>query len=105
AELYAPGLEDVDRSLGRLDERLTLLSLTQGREQAWRLATVYSDAALAPLVGYARWVHRATATGAAQFIRSPPVDPAVLEAMAAVEREAGVEAVTRALAEGLDRAE
>jgi len=43
AELYAPGVADLDASLGRLDERLSLVSMTEGRSWAWRVATVLTD--------------------------------------------------------------
>jgi hypothetical protein len=87
AEIYAPGLSSVDASLGRFDEALSLFSLTEGRAQAWRVAVVLTDVGLALVRRYARWVLRATATGGAYFVHSPPVDADLLAALRRVERE------------------
>jgi hypothetical protein len=87
ADLYAPGLDDVDAALGRFDEALSLFSITEGRAWAWRVATVLTDVGWRPARRYARWLLRATATGGAVFVRSPPVDPAVLRALRRAERD------------------
>lgn len=87
AELYAPGLSIVDSSLSRFDEALSLVSMTEGRAQAWRVATVLTDVGSRAVRRYARWVSRGTATGGAAFVRSPPVDPALVAALRRVERD------------------
>ncbi len=87
AEVYAAGVEDVDEVLGGADESLTLLSLTEGRAQAWRVARVMTDVDLAPVAAYARWVLRTTATGGALFVRSPALDDSLLGALRAVEAQ------------------
>ncbi|MFB6160155.1 MAG: DUF5995 family protein [Haloferacaceae archaeon] len=85
AERYAAGVDDVDAALGRLDESVTLRSMTEGREQAWRVAVVLTDAGHPPVRSIARWVLRTTATGGALFVRSPQLDPELLAALRAVE--------------------
>lgn len=87
AKLYAPGLDAIDETFGRFDEQLTLFSLEQGRAQAWRFATVFTDVEVRPVARSARWVHRMTATGSSVFIRSPPLDQYVLRALADAERD------------------
>jgi hypothetical protein len=89
AALYAPGIEDLDASIGRLDERLSLLSMTEGRAWAWRVATVLTDVDWAPARRYVRWLLRGTATGAAWVVRSPSLDPALVAALARAERDRG----------------
>ncbi|SDF90680.1 DUF5995 family protein [Halorientalis regularis] len=78
AEVYAAGVADVDAALGRLDERLSLLGLREGREQAWRVAVVLTDVGFPPVASLARWVLRATATGGAAFVLGPSLDPDLL---------------------------
>ena len=102
AELYAPGLGDVDATLGRLDEALSLFSMTEGRAQAWRLATVLTDVSWSPARRYARWFLRATATGGAVFVRSPSVDSYLLAAAGDAERGADLETVLARLGRRLD---
>ncbi|MEF8885485.1 MAG: DUF5995 family protein [Haloarculaceae archaeon] len=104
AELYAPGIEAVDASLGRFDEALSLGSLTEGREQAWRVAVVLTDADSRVVRRYAEWVLRATATGGAVLVRSPALDPDLLAALRRVERGLSLAAVLDALGERLDAA-
>lgn len=87
AELYAPEVDDIDRALGRLDETLTLRSMTEGREQAWRIAVVLTDAPWSPVRALARQVLRTTATGAAFLIRGPDLDPALVGRLRAAERD------------------
>jgi len=87
AAAYAPGVDDLDRALGRLDESLTLRSMTEGREQAWRIAVVLSDAGWAPIDAYARWVLRTTATGGAFLILSPGFDPTLFRTLRRIETE------------------
>ena len=87
ADLYAPGVDDIDALLGQLDESLTLRSMTEGREQAWRVAAVRTDVTTPPVPSLAQWVLRATATGAALFILSPQLEPGVEAQLRHVERE------------------
>jgi hypothetical protein len=102
ADLYAPGIESVDASLGRFDEALSLFSLTEGREQAWRVAVVLTDGDSRTVRRYARWVLRATATGGAALVRSPALDPDLLATLRQVERGLSLGEILDALAERLD---
>jgi len=87
ADLYAPGLADVDAAFGRFDEALSLFSMTEGREGAWRVAAALTDVGWRPARRYVRWLHRTTAVGGAVFVRSPLVDPAALRALRRAERD------------------
>ena len=101
-DLYAPGIEAVDASLGGFDEALSLVSLTEGREQAWRVAVVLTDADSRTVRRYARWVLRATATGGAALVRSPALDPDLLAALRRVERGLSLAEILDALADRMD---
>lgn len=61
--------------------------MTKGREQAWRVAVVLTDAGVPPVPAYARWVLRTTAVGGAAFVLGPRLDPAVMATLRAVETE------------------
>jgi hypothetical protein len=87
ADLYAPGLQSVDASLGRFDERLSLVSMTGGRAWAWRVAVVLTDVGWTPARRYAGWLLHTTATGGAFFVRSAPGDSGLLAALRRVERD------------------
>ena len=87
AEVYARGIEDVDAAFGRLDESFTLRSMTEGREQAWRVAVLLTDLDVPPIGAWTRWVLRTTATGGAFFVLGPRLDPAFLRAARTVEAE------------------
>jgi len=102
ANLYAPGIGDIDVALGRFDEALSLFSMTEGRAWAWRVATVLTDVGWGLARRYARWVLRATATGGAVFVRSPPVDPAVLTALRRAEAGRSLDDALVALGDRLD---
>jgi hypothetical protein len=104
ADLYAPGIEDIDATLGRFDEALSLFSMVEGRAQAWRIAAVLTDVSWGLARRYARWVLRATATGGAVFVRSPPVDPVILSALRRVEEGRSFDDALDRLGERLDRA-
>jgi hypothetical protein len=105
AELYAPGIEDVDETLGRFDESFALLGMTEGREQAWRVAAVTTDVGFPPVRSYARWVLRTTATGGAAFVLSPRVAPELMRTLRRVERDGlDVEVALDVLADRLDGA-
>jgi hypothetical protein len=88
-DLYAPGLSRIDDTLGRFDEALSLFSMTEGRAWAWLVATVLTDVPAAPARAAVHRFLEATATGSAHFVRSPPVDPAVVTALRRVERDRG----------------
>ncbi len=96
AELYAPGIENVDAALGRFDEALSLVALTEGRAQAWRVGVVLSEFGWRPVESYARWVLRTTAVGGAAFVLSPALAPGLLRELERVEQAEFV------LAEALD---
>jgi len=103
-EIYdASGVADVDAALGRFDEAFALLGMTEGREQAWRVAVVTTDVGFPPVRSYARWVLRTTATGGAAFVLSPGVDAGLLRSLRRAERE-GVD-VDAALDRLVDRLE
>lgn len=87
AAVYASGVADIDAAFGRFDELSTLRSMVEGREQAWRIAVVLTDYDWPPVPSLARWVLRATATGLALGIRSPTVDPTVLETLRRIEQD------------------
>ncbi|WP_435068093.1 DUF5995 family protein [Haloplanus sp. C73] len=101
-DLYAPGLADVDATLGPVDEALSLFSMTEGRAQAWRLATVLTDASWLFVRRCARWLLRATAVGGAVVTRSPPLDSTLLAALRRVERGVDLETMLTQLAARLD---
>lgn len=42
ADLYAPGIDDIDASFGRFDGALSLFSMIEGRAQAWHIAAAPS---------------------------------------------------------------
>ena len=86
-DLYAEGLGDVDAALGALDESMTLRSMTQGRELAWRIAVVLADVPIPPVPSYARWVVRESATGAAFFLLGPAIDPSIRATLGRAEAE------------------
>lgn len=102
ADLYAPGITRVDEVLGRLDEQFSHLTLREGREQAWRVATVTTDFDWPVVKTYAQWVLRATATGGALIIRSPSLDPTVHQALQRVERRHNNGDIVRLLESRLD---
>ncbi|HKJ57947.1 MAG TPA: DUF5995 family protein [Halobacteriales archaeon] len=86
-DMYAEGLGDVDAALGAVDESMTLRSMTQGREFAWRVAVVRADVGIPPVPSYARWVVRQTATGAAFFLLGSFLDPSLRATLRRVEAE------------------
>ncbi|MEF8783669.1 MAG: DUF5995 family protein [Haloarculaceae archaeon] len=86
ADLYASGIDDVDVTLGRFDEIVSLFTLTEARAQAWRVGTVLADVDFRPVEAYARWVLRTTATGGAVFVLAPSLSPDVMRVLEQVER-------------------
>lgn len=86
----AEGLATLDESLGRLDERLAVLTIDQCRDSAWRTARALNSRF--PLRRrFARWVNDVTATGAAYLILSTTTSDRVHEALREAE-EGGEEA-------------
>lgn len=70
--LYAQGadrLETVDESLGRLDEWLSVLTIDECRDSAWRTA-IALNSRLGARRRLARWINDVTSTGAAYLILS-----------------------------------
>jgi hypothetical protein len=65
----AEGLETADESLGRLDERLTVFTIDECRESAWRTA-VAMNSRFGARRRVARWINDATSTGTAYLILS-----------------------------------
>ncbi len=88
AETYAPGLERVDESMGRADERLAIFTIDECRSSAWRNAV-----GLTSRFRVRRWFSRrithATATGAAYLLLGTRASDTVQEALG--EFESGVE--------------
>lgn len=102
-DIYAPGIADVDATFSRFDETFALLGMTEGREQAWRVAVVVTDVDYPPVRTYARWVLRSAATGGAAFVLSPTVDPRLLGKLRGVERRGiDIEEIIDHLADRLD---
>lgn len=87
ADLYASLVDEVDDAFRRVDEAVSLLLMMEGRAQAWRMATVLADAGVPPVPFCVRGALRATATGAAFFIRNPYLDPDLLGKLRAAESE------------------
>jgi hypothetical protein len=88
AEFYAPGVTDLDESFGRLDEALSMFSLREGRDSAWRSAVALSSR-FRLRRRLARWVLRTSSTGAAYLLLAPTVSRSVADALAGVERGDG----------------
>lgn len=86
AGLYAPGVGDVDAIFGPIDESLSLFTMAEAREQAWRVAVVLTDVDRGIVRSYARAVLRLTAVGGAAFVLSPSVDPDAMAALRKVEQ-------------------
>ena len=68
-EFGADGLETADESLGRLDERLTVFTIDECRESAWRTA-VALNSRFGSRRRVARWINDVTSTGTAYLILS-----------------------------------
>jgi hypothetical protein len=84
AARYADGIADLDARFGRLDEALSMLSLREGRRNAWRGAVALSTG----VPGADRavpWLLNAVATGVGQLLLAPAASPALLARLKAVE--------------------
>jgi len=87
ARMYASGVENVDEIFGQFDEVLTLLSMTEGREQAWRVACVRTDVGWPLVDTFARWLLSTTSLGVAALILSPGLDDDLQASLRRLERE------------------
>jgi hypothetical protein len=85
---YAPGVTDLDESLGRLDEALSMFSLREGRDSAWRSAVALSSR-FRVRRRVAQWMLRTSSTGAAYLVLAPTVSRSVADALSGVERGDG----------------
>jgi hypothetical protein len=85
---YAPGVADLDESFGRLDEALSMVSLAEGRDSAWRSAVALSSR-FRLRRRLARWVLRTSSTGTAYLLLAPTVNRSVADALAGLERGDG----------------
>ncbi|WP_435362712.1 DUF5995 family protein [Haloarchaeobius sp. DYHT-AS-18] len=70
ADYDAPGISAIDDSLGRVDEYLSIRTIREGRDSAWRNA-VALESRWSARRRLARWITRVTATGAAYLLLSP----------------------------------
>jgi hypothetical protein len=86
ADRYAPGLSDVDESLGRLDEALSFVALAEGRDTAWWAAAALADSRFGVRAAVARWFLHTSATGVAYLLLSPTVSRRLRDALREVER-------------------
>lgn len=84
----AEGLAAVDEALGRLDERLTVFTIDECRDSAWRTATALNSR-FALRRRFARWINDVTSTGAAYLILSTRTNDRVHEALREAEGSAG----------------
>jgi len=84
ADRDADGLATLDSSLGRVDERLTVATIDECRDSAWRTA-VAMDSRFRARRRFARWFNDRTATGAAYLIRSSRSSAVVHETLAGLE--------------------
>ncbi|MDS0260852.1 DUF5995 family protein [Haloarcula sp. S1CR25-12] len=88
ADRDADGLAALDSSLGRFDEWLTVVTIDECRDSAWRTA-VAMDSRFRSRRRVARWLNDRTATGAAHLIRSSRSSDRVHDALVDLERTDG----------------
>ncbi|WP_439028446.1 DUF5995 family protein [Haloarchaeobius sp. DT45] len=88
ADYDAPGITTVDESMGRLDESLSIRTIREGRDSAWRNA-VALDSRWKARRRFARWITRVTATGAAYLLLSPNTSSRVHGALQQFEAGTG----------------
>ena len=86
ADRYAPGLSDVDESLGRLDEALSFVALSEGRDTAWRVAVALSDSRFGVRRTLARWFLRTSSTGVAFLLLTPTASGRLRASLRDLER-------------------
>jgi len=87
ADRDADGLATLDSSLGRLDEWLTVATIDECRDSAWRTA-VAMESRFQSRRRFARWFNDRTATGAAHLIRGSRSSAAVHETLTDLEGSA-----------------
>jgi hypothetical protein len=87
ADRDADGLATLDSSLGRVDEWLTVATIDECRDSAWRTA-VAMDSRFRTRRRVARWLNDRTATSAAHLIQSSRVSDTVHETLAGLEGSA-----------------
>lgn len=83
-EYGADGLETLDESLGRLDEKLSVFTIDECRESAWRTAVALNSRFRARR-SMARWINDVTSTGAAYLILSSQASDLVHEQLRELE--------------------
>ncbi|MFC7228432.1 DUF5995 family protein [Salinirubellus salinus] len=86
AARYAPGIADIDASLGRLDEALSMFTLRQGRRHAWRGAVALSLGRRVERP--VKWTLNAVSLGTASAVLAPTWDERVAARLRAAERGA-----------------
>jgi hypothetical protein len=69
AEKYDPDIAAIDEMLGRLDDLLSVLTIDECRDSAWRTAEALASS-LSARRRFAMWVTRVTSTGAAHLVLS-----------------------------------
>ncbi|MFB6096218.1 MAG: DUF5995 family protein [Haloferacaceae archaeon] len=84
----AGGLAALDGSLGRLDEGLTVFTIDECRDSAWRTA-VAMHSRFRLRRRFARWLNATASTGAAHLILGTHASAAVHETLVDLERSAG----------------
>lgn len=85
ATVYAPGLATLPGPIDDLGGTFSYFSLEQAREIAWTDAVALTDARWGIRDRLARWFIRTASMGAADFIRSPNLDPELLAQLRALE--------------------
>ncbi|MDS0280540.1 DUF5995 family protein [Haloarcula onubensis] len=88
ADRDADGLATLDSALGRFDEWLTVTTIDECRDSAWRTA-VAMDSRFRTRRRLARWLNDRTATGAAHLIRGSQASGTVHGALVDLEGSAG----------------
>jgi hypothetical protein len=78
------GLETIDESLGRLDEWLTVLTIDECRDSAWRTARAM-DSRFGLRQRWAMWINDVTATGAAYLLLSSRTSDRLHDTLANLE--------------------
>jgi len=87
ADVYAPAIRDIDALFGRVDERISLFGLSEGRAQAWRVAVVLVDVPWSSVKSAARWLLTTTATGSAAVVLGSWLDSPDFRRLQQFERE------------------
>jgi hypothetical protein len=83
-EYGADGIETVDDSLGRVDETISVLTIDECRDSAWRTA-IALNSRFESRRRLARWINDVTSTGAAYAILSTKTSDHLQEVLVDVE--------------------